>query len=94
MRQAEHVGGLVGEHLTTASQQDCLVIGRALLAIKGRIVSREAEHGDALCSEACPNTKFQAGSGYKSSIVIARAQNASGGSFVFRKRNTSVVRIW
>ena len=57
MLQPKHVRCLVGEHLTTAVQQDCLVISCALLAIKSRIVSREAEDGDPLPQRGLPENE-------------------------------------
>ena len=45
---AEHVSGLVDEHVAAAAQDELGDIFRRLAAEEGGIVAREAEHADAL----------------------------------------------
>src|SRR2546429_9542792 len=45
---AEHVPGLMNEHFATAPEQDRFVVRTALLAVKDRIVTREAVNAHAL----------------------------------------------
>src|SRR6266699_6185063 len=49
---AEHVPGLMNEHFAAPPEQDRFVVGTAVLAVKGRIVTREAANAHAL-TERC-----------------------------------------
>src|SRR5437667_12565926 len=45
---AEHVTGLMNEYFAASPEQDRFVVGTAALAVKGRIVPREAVNAHAL----------------------------------------------
>ena len=48
VRDAEHVGDLVGEHLAAASQQEVLRILESRLTAEARVVAGEAEDTDMI----------------------------------------------
>src|SRR6266478_3533253 len=58
MREAEHVTGLVREHLAAPAQQKCLVTGRTRFAIKCRIVPGKAVNTDTVAQRRLPKDEI------------------------------------
>src|SRR5437588_10417698 len=58
MDEAEHVAGLVREHLAASAQQEHVVSSSARFTIKGRIVAGEAINTNAVAERCLPEDEI------------------------------------